>query len=48
MLRGLSRTAPARIESLSVIDTVFTDKPLPAPLRARCADWQTGVVVASA
>jgi len=41
----LSRTAPARIESLSVLDTFFTDRPLPAPLTARCAQWQTRVVV---
>lgn len=40
----LARTAPARIESLSVIDTFFTDLPLPAPLAARCAQWQTEVV----
>jgi len=37
----LGRTAPARIASLSEIDTVFTDQPLPADLAARCADWRT-------
>ena len=41
----LSRTAPARIGSLSVLDTVFTNRPLPAPLAARCQQWQTRVVV---
>ncbi|PTX03896.1 DeoR/GlpR family DNA-binding transcription regulator [Pararhodobacter aggregans] len=40
----LARTAPARIGSLSILDTVFTDRPLPAPLMARCAQWQTRVV----
>ncbi|MFN4101210.1 MAG: DeoR/GlpR family DNA-binding transcription regulator [Pararhodobacter sp.] len=40
----LSRSAPARIESLAVLDTIFTDHPLPAPLAARCAEWQTRVV----
>ena len=43
----LSRTAPARIDSLSVLDTVFTNRPLPAPLRARCTDWQVNMVVAA-
>ncbi|WP_323036670.1 DeoR/GlpR family DNA-binding transcription regulator [Pararhodobacter sp.] len=40
----LNRTAPARIASLSAFDRVFTDRPLPAPLLARCAQWQTQVV----
>ncbi|MBV2358465.1 DeoR/GlpR family DNA-binding transcription regulator [Thalassococcus sp. CAU 1522] len=42
----LSRTAPARIASLSQIDTVFTDRALPAGLAAACADWGTEIVVA--
>ena len=41
----LSRTAPARIDSLQVIDTVFTDCPLPPSLAAKCTEWGTRVVV---
>lgn len=41
----LGRTAPARITSLSEIDTVFTDKALPAELSARCAEWNTRIRV---
>ncbi len=40
------RTAPARIASLSEIDTFFTDRPLSPDLQARCDDWQTAVAVA--
>lgn len=40
----LTRTAPARIDSLSALDAMFTDRPLPAPLAARCAQWQVRVV----
>ena len=40
----LTRTAPARIDSLSVLDAVFTDRPFPPSLAARCAQWQTRVV----
>ncbi|MCB1394984.1 MAG: DeoR/GlpR transcriptional regulator [Rhodobacter sp.] len=42
----LERTAPARIESLAALDCVFTDRPLPAALADRCAQWQTRVVTA--
>lgn len=42
----LSRTAPARIASLRALDRVFTDRALPAPLMALCAQWQTPVVIA--
>lgn len=42
----LDRSAPARIESLAAVDMVFTDRALPAALAARCAQWQTRVVVA--
>jgi DeoR family glycerol-3-phosphate regulon repressor len=42
----LTRTAPARIASLSQIDLMVTDRPLPAPLRERCAAWGTEIVVA--
>ena len=39
----LGRSAPARIASLSEIDTFFTDLPLPSPLAERCAEWGTEV-----
>ncbi|TKW66920.1 MAG: DeoR/GlpR transcriptional regulator [Paracoccus denitrificans] len=39
----LARSAPARIASLSEIDTFFTDRALPDPLQQRCADWGTRV-----
>lgn len=39
----LGRPAPARIASLSEIDTVFTDLPLPRDLATRCAEWGTHV-----
>ncbi|MBP6677967.1 MAG: DeoR/GlpR transcriptional regulator [Paracoccus sp.] len=41
----LDRPAPARIASLSEIDTVFTDQPLPEELARRCAEWGTNVQV---
>lgn len=41
----LTRSAPARIASLSKIDTFFTDQPLPADLTAACEDWKTQIVV---
>jgi DeoR family glycerol-3-phosphate regulon repressor len=43
----LSRSAPARIGSMSSLDTVFTDKPLPTDLAARCAQWGTQIVLAT-
>jgi DeoR family glycerol-3-phosphate regulon repressor len=42
------RSAPARIASLSDIETFFTDRPLPTGLAARCRDWGTEVVAAPA
>ena len=39
----LARAAPVRIASLSEIDAVFTDLPLPETLTARCKDWQTAI-----
>lgn len=42
----LTRAAPARIASLSEIDTLFTDAPLPAPLAKACEGWGTKVVIA--
>ena len=41
-----TRTAPARIASLSEIDAFYTDKPLPRVLADRCRDWGTRVVLA--
>lgn len=41
----LDRSAPVRIISLSDLDTVFVDQPLPPALTARCRDWGTRVVV---
>ncbi len=41
-----TRTAPARIASLSEIDTFYTDHPLPRRLTERCRTWGTRVVVA--
>lgn len=40
-----TRSAPARIASLSEIDTFFTDAPLPEDLTQRCATWKTDVIV---
>jgi len=37
----LERSAPARLASLSEIDTVFMDQPLPPDLGKKCADWGT-------
>jgi DeoR family glycerol-3-phosphate regulon repressor len=42
-----TRTAPARIASLEDIDVVFTDRPLPPELQARCDAWETQVVIAN-
>ena len=42
----LTRSAPARIASLSEITTFFTDKHLPRRLAAQCRDWKTDVLVA--
>lgn len=43
----LARSAPARIASLSQVDRLFTDAPLPAPLAARLANWGTRVEIAA-
>ncbi|MEM6658215.1 MAG: DeoR/GlpR family DNA-binding transcription regulator [Pseudomonadota bacterium] len=37
------RSAPARITSLSAIDTFYTDQAPPADLTSKCAEWQTGL-----
>ena len=39
------RTAPARIGSISEIDALFTDQPLPESLALRCRDWGVRIVV---
>lgn len=41
-----SRSAPARITSLSGLDAVFTDRPLPGDLGSRCKEWGVAVHVA--
>lgn len=41
-----SRNAPARIASLTDIDTFVTDRPLPADLAAACERWKTHIIVA--
>lgn len=42
----LDRSAPARLASLSELDAVFTDRPLPEDLALKCRDWSTAVHVA--
>lgn len=46
-LAKLGRSAPGRIAALSDMDAIFTESPLPAPLRSACADWGTECVAAS-
>jgi DeoR family glycerol-3-phosphate regulon repressor len=43
----VGRSAPALLGSLSGITGLFTDRPLPAPLANRCAEWGVTVHVAS-
>lgn len=40
------RSAPARIASMSVVDTFFTDRNVPSSLAQRCADWGTTITIA--
>lgn len=40
------RSAPGRICSLADVDTLVTDRALPAKLASDCHDWQTDVLVA--
>lgn len=42
----LARRAPVRIASLAAIGRVFTDRPFPPGLAARCQDWGTAVILA--
>ena len=44
----LDRPAPVRLASLSQIDVVFTDRPLPEDLMAKCAEWDTAVHIVAA
>lgn len=44
----LGRSAPARIASLSEVDRIFIDTPLPDALAQRCAEWGTGVDICCA
>ena len=39
----LGRSAPVRLASLSMMDSVFTDQPFPPDLMRRCAEWGTEV-----
>lgn len=41
----LDRSAPVRLASLSEVDRVFIDQPLPEALAARCAEWGTEITV---
>ena len=41
----LERSAPVRIISMSDLDTVFVDRPLPDALMRKCGEWQTAVVI---
>jgi DeoR family glycerol-3-phosphate regulon repressor len=41
----LSRSAPARIASLSQVDCLFTDRALPVGLTRACHEWKTRVVI---
>ncbi|MGB8812897.1 MAG: DeoR/GlpR family DNA-binding transcription regulator [Paracoccaceae bacterium] len=42
----LDRSAPARLASLSEVDSIFTDKPLPEDLMRKCESWGTEVHIA--
>ncbi|MBD3678562.1 MAG: DeoR/GlpR transcriptional regulator [Rhodobacteraceae bacterium] len=42
----LKRSAPARIASISEVDVIFTDQPLPEALGNRCEEWGVRIVVA--
>lgn len=40
-----TRSAPARIASLTEIAAVFSDAPLPGDLAEKCAAWETDVII---
>lgn len=42
-----ARTAPARIASMRSLSTIFTDKPMPAELMAKCDIWDTDIILAT-
>ena len=44
----VDRPAPVRLASLSQMDVVFTDRPLPDALMAKCAEWDTAVHIVAA
>lgn len=43
-----NRHAPARIASLSQVDTLYTDRAVVAPLKAACDAWNTHIAVCPA
>jgi DeoR family glycerol-3-phosphate regulon repressor len=43
----LDRSAPARLASLAELTAVFTDRPFPPELAAKCRDWGVEVVMAA-
>lgn len=40
----LERNAPAKIASLQDMDRVYTDRPFPTALAAKCAEWGTDII----
>lgn len=42
------RSAPARIGSISGIDAIYTDRPLPGDLDTRCREWGVRVCISGA
>lgn len=42
----LGRSAPVRLASLSEVEEIFTDAPLPDEVSQRCAEWNTKINVA--
>ncbi len=42
----MGRSAPVRLASLSEVDEVFTDAPLPAQVSQRCVEWNTRINIA--
>lgn len=43
----LQRSAPVRLASLAEIDTLFSERPLPEALAAKCRDWGTAVNISA-
>lgn len=42
----LGRSAPVRLASLSEVDEIFTDAPLPDDVSRRCLEWNTKINIA--